>query len=108
MSSSEEDVVVAWQFLRNRRKRKRMRRYWIHPLFVHNLEHNPVTLAQQQLALNPEKFKEFYRMNQQSFKVLLELTGPRIEKLHINYRLICNSKCKDAIRSILQNYQLHF
>ncbi|GJQ88369.1 hypothetical protein Trydic_g23061 [Trypoxylus dichotomus] len=86
MSSSEEDVVVAWQFLRNRRKRRRLRRYWIHPLFVHNLSHSPVTGAQKQLSLNPEKFKEYYRMTQENFRVLVELVGPRIEKLDTHYR----------------------
>lgn len=64
---------MAWQFLR--RKRKRLRRYWIHPLFLQNVSYSPATVAQEQLSLNPEKFKEYYRMSQESFAVLVELIG---------------------------------
>lgn len=86
-SSSEEDVIVAWQYLRRRLKRKKKQRsFWIHPLFVDNILHSPASVTTEQLTLNPEKFKEFYRMSQESFNLLLEMVGPRIEKQDTHYR----------------------
>ncbi|XP_050507699.1 uncharacterized protein LOC126885258 [Diabrotica virgifera virgifera] len=93
MSSSEEDVIVAWQFLRRRqRKKRKMRRYWIHPLNAFNIIHSPAIVLKEQLNLYPEKFKEYYRMNQASFRYLLEIVGPNIEKQNTNYRKAISSE----------------
>lgn len=35
----------------------------------------------------PEKFKDFYRMSQGSFKILSELVRPNLEKRDTNFRL---------------------
>jgi len=35
----------------------------------------------------PEKFKDFYRMSQGSFKILSELVRPNLEKRDTNFQL---------------------
>lgn len=69
--------MVAWQFLQKRRNGKRLRIYLIQLLFLHNLTQSSVTIAQEQLSLNLEKFKT----NSKSSNVLVEFVGSRVDNL---------------------------
>jgi hypothetical protein len=69
MSSTEEDILVAYWFrCRVRRKRK----YWVHPYNLTNVHHNS-TVVSRELSQHESKFREFYPMNSENFHFLKNL-----------------------------------
>lgn len=81
-SSSDEDVLMLLIVNNiNKEKNKRKR-------FIRN---NAPTLGtfsvSSELSMYPEKFKDFYRMSQGSFKILSDLVRPNLEKRDTNFRL---------------------
>lgn len=84
MSSSEDDVVVAYHYLHNRKVKAR--KYWIHPYNVNNIEHSSAVVSRE-LSLHKDKFKEFYRMNLESYQLLLSMVSPLLEKKSTHFRV---------------------
>jgi len=58
------------------------RQYWIHPYWREKREkqHGAFNIFKE-LHFYPERFQSFYRMNPNTFKLLLEKVGPSIKKL---------------------------
>lgn len=87
MPFDEEDVVLLWWANRRRRNRviKKKRRFWVHPSNQRNLQHS-ATVIGEELGQHPDKFQQFYRMNQENFCRLLALIRPLIEKKETHWR----------------------
>lgn len=85
MSSSDEDVVVAYKYLQLR-KRKKARKYWVHPYNVMNIKHSSAVVSRE-LRQHEEKFHEFYRMSTDTFHILEQLVSEELRKQDTNYRL---------------------
>lgn len=83
MSSSEEDVIIAYRYLRQRKSKAR--KYWVHPYNVHNIKHSSAVVSRE-LSQHEQKFKEFYRMSLESYRVLLQLVSRKLEKKNTNFR----------------------
>ena len=66
MSSSEEDVLVAYCF---RRRMRRKRKYWVLPYNLTNVHHSS-TVVSRELSQHESKFREFYPMNSENFHFL--------------------------------------
>ncbi|KAJ8889195.1 hypothetical protein PR048_008692 [Dryococelus australis] len=73
MSSSDEDVVVAYKYLQLR-KRKKARKYWVHPYNVTNIKHS-LAVVYRELTQHEDKFHEFYRMSTETFRILEQLVS---------------------------------
>jgi hypothetical protein len=69
MSSSEEDVFVAYWF---RHRMRRKRKYWIHPYNLTNVHHSSAVVSRE-LSQHESKFREFNRMNPENFHFLKSL-----------------------------------
>jgi len=61
MSSSEDNVVVPYLYLK-----KRKRRFWIHPHNIRNVCYSTFIVSKE-LDQDPEKFHDYYRMNPETF-----------------------------------------
>lgn len=87
-SSSDEDDFFMWNLIRNRRRR----RYWVHPYHDDCATVGNFKVAEE-LNHHEEKFYSYYRMSQTTYRLLLDLVGPRIRKQNTNYReSICPSE----------------
>lgn len=92
MSSSDEDVIACYMYLRLRRKRKK---YWVHPYVAKNISCR-LYKAAQQLSQDDVKFRAMYRMSKQSYRELLCLIAPIIAKQNTTFR-----ECVSAEESLL-------
>lgn len=81
-SSEEEAVVVALYYLR----KKRRRRFWVHPYITNNAHRTTFICARELLLCDEKKFQSFYRMSKETFKLLVSITGPAIQKVDTHYR----------------------
>jgi len=84
MSSSEDDVVVAYLYLK-RRNRQNKKRFWVHPHYIKNIYYSTFIVSRK-LDQDPEKFHEYYRMNPETFKILVSLVETNIRKNDTNFR----------------------
>lgn len=87
---SVDKVLIFYHMLRRMRRReyikkKLKRRYWIRPFNLQSIKHS-VNLVAKELNMDMEKFKGFYRMNQDTFFSLLGLVSPLITKKDTHYR----------------------
>jgi hypothetical protein len=88
MSSSEEDVILTYRYLRQRKLKKR--KYWIHPYNLNNIIHSSAVVSRE-LSQHEKKFKEFYRMTLESYRVLLRLVSKKkILILDLQYHQLKN------------------
>ncbi|KAJ8872030.1 hypothetical protein PR048_028370 [Dryococelus australis] len=79
------DVVVAYSYLQLR-KRKKARKYWVHPYNATNIKHSPGVVSRE-LTQHEDKFHEFYRMSTETFYVQGQLVSEELRKQDANYRL---------------------
>lgn len=84
MSSSEDDVVVTYLYLK-KRKRQRKRRFWIHPHYIRNVCYSTFIVSNE-LDQDPEKFHGYYRMNPETFTILVNIVEASIRKRDTNFR----------------------
>lgn len=82
MSSSEEEDIAFYMYLRLRRRRKR---FWRHPYIERNINCR-LFVAAQELILNDERFQSMYRMTKRTFQELVELLTPAISRQNTNMR----------------------
>ena len=73
-------VLLLW--LRNKRKR----RYWVHPIFQQRETFGEYHHLMKQILSDDEKCLAYIRMKPDTFKTLLEIIGPHIEKRTTNFR----------------------
>jgi hypothetical protein len=66
MSSDEEATLLYW-YLRHRKQK--CKKYWVHPFFTFNLTYSSFVVARV-LDQDPVKFRNLYRMNIESFKLI--------------------------------------
>ena len=94
---TEEDdcslAIVYWYFLRKsetrtkpKRRQKQERRFWIHEVISRRGELGEHYRLVQELRHDPERFRRYFRMSTSQFDMLLDLIGPKIEKLDTNWR----------------------
>ena len=67
-------------------KRRRNRRYWVHPIFQLRETFGEYHHLMQQVLSDDEKCLAYIRMRTDTFKTLLEMIGPHIEKRTTNFR----------------------
>jgi len=94
---TEEDdcslAIVYWYFLRKsetrtkpKRRQKQERRFWIHEVISRRGELGEHYRLVQELRHDPERFRRYFRMSTSQFDMLLDMIGPKIEKLDTNWR----------------------
>lgn len=95
MSSDEEDLLLL-NYLRSRkRKQKYKRKFWVHPYIRKNIGKR-LFIAAKELSVDDSKFQSFYRMSKNTFKELVLIVGPTIQKQNTNMR-----ECVSAEERIL-------
>ncbi|KAK3730871.1 hypothetical protein RRG08_058116 [Elysia crispata] len=67
-------------------KRRRNRRYWVHPIFQLRETFGEYHHLMQPVLSDDEKCLAYIRMRPDTFKTLLEMIGPHIEKRTTNFR----------------------
>ena len=86
MSSEEDNFVLIAAMIARRRRRKKRRKVWIHPYLRDNADTHSTFIVSQQRQLHPQKFQNFYRMKQTTFKKLVDLMKPSMQLQDTNYR----------------------
>lgn len=80
------NIIIA--LIQRRRKiKKRVREYWVHPIYSDRLLNGKFYTMHSKLLDYPKKFFAFYRMSITSFNELVKLIGPTIAKEDTNLRL---------------------
>lgn len=80
-----ELLCVAIAIVRHR-KRRRKRRYWVHPIVSQRLLKGQFHKIYQDLRTYPDKFFDYFRMSMKSYDELIKLIGPRITFKTTNMR----------------------
>ncbi|KAF0749793.1 protein ANTAGONIST OF LIKE HETEROCHROMATIN PROTEIN 1-like isoform X1 [Aphis craccivora] len=70
MSSSDEDMLMLLLVNNINKNNKKKRKYWVHTFIKNNVNTLGTFSVTKELAMYPEKFKNFYRMSQEFFNVL--------------------------------------
>lgn len=76
-SSDDEDVIAAYNFIRRRRHRRRL--YWLHPYIERNVNCR-LFVAARELSEDDSYFQSFYRMTKNTYRTLVNIVGPLIQK----------------------------
>lgn len=82
MQSDDEDVILAYHYIRSRRKR---RLYWTHPYIERNINCR-LFIAARELLEDDSVFHSFYRMSKTTYQNLLQIVGPLLQKQNTNMR----------------------
>lgn len=69
------------------RRKKKYRKYWVHPLISARLVNGQFYKLFENLKKYPNKFFNYFRMSESSFENLLALVGPRITYQDTRLRL---------------------
>lgn len=80
------EVVVICAFEIHKRKMKRKKRYWVHPLYTERLFKGKFYTIYSELRQYPPKFFNYFRMSINSFDELLALVGPVITHQDTRFR----------------------
>ena len=86
MALSDEKVIVALIGAIVARRRRKRKRYWIHPYLKDNVEAHSVYVVAKQLKLDEEKFQLFYRMRKETFCHLVTTVSPLLQRKDTYYR----------------------
>ena len=79
-------LALLWFWLRRRRKEKRQHRHWIHPIFTSRNTRSEFHHLFRDVSQDNEKFKEYLRMEQTTFDLLLSLCKCSLQKQNTNFR----------------------
>ena len=79
-------LALLWLWLRRRRKEKRQHRHWIHPIFKSRNTRGEFHHLFRDVSQDEEKFKEYLRMEQTTFDLLLSLCKCSLQKQDTNFR----------------------
>lgn len=86
-------LVIAASSLIVETSEKTERRWWVRP-WLEEKNIASLKLAKQEFQQDPEQFKKFLRMSEQSFDKLLQWLKPHIEKSNTNFRDAISAKDK--------------
>lgn len=89
MSSSEDEDALLFVQLANlnaKSQEKKRKKYWIHPLWQKNKKFGIFNVYKNDLNLDDQKFKLFYRMKKVTFCKLLTNLRPMLQKQDTNFR----------------------
>ena len=67
-------------------KRRRPRRWWIHPIFRGRVERGSFSTLMPELQIHGECFREYFRMSREQFDIVLSYVKSDIEKKETWYR----------------------
>lgn len=81
-SSSDDDILACYVYLRLRKKRKR---YWRHPYIENNINCR-LFVAAKELSHDDTKFLSMYRMSKETYQQLLNHIAPAITKQNTRFR----------------------
>lgn len=73
-------ALIALCVVRRRRRRKRIRGHWIHPIVLDRPITGKFVLFHNKLKQYPEKFFDYYRMSVASFDYLVSIIKGGLEK----------------------------
>jgi hypothetical protein len=82
----EVEVIAALLFHHVRRRKKRTRRHWIHPVFLERSPRGAFHLLYWDLRKHDIKFFSYTRMSVESLDLLLQLTRDEKEGRDTNFR----------------------
>ena len=87
LSSDEELALLASLLVREqRRKRRKPRKYWVHPLNAVRMNVGQYHTIMYDLRADDNKFFDYFRMSQNSFDDLLGMLEPHIKKRDTHMR----------------------
>ncbi|CAL4066116.1 unnamed protein product, partial [Meganyctiphanes norvegica] len=84
--STDEEAALMYILHTRQRKRRRRKRYWVHPLNAARIDVGQYHTIMNELKADGDKFFNYFRMSHNSFKELLELLEPHIKKKDTNMR----------------------
>uniref|UniRef100_A0A915CTE4 MADF domain-containing protein n=1 Tax=Ditylenchus dipsaci TaxID=166011 RepID=A0A915CTE4_9BILA len=84
--------------LRRRKRQKKGRRYWVHPLWRNRPELGAYFALLPQLKVNPDKFFDYMRMNPEVFATLLRVLNERLTKYSIRTPICAEERLMLTIR----------
>ncbi|KAF0728940.1 protein ALP1-like [Aphis craccivora] len=86
MSSDEEDALCSLNLLNIlNTNTKKVRNYWVHPFLLDNCRGRSAFSVFKDLE-DSDRFQSSYRMEKNTFDMLVELVGSKIQKKDTNYR----------------------
>ena len=83
--------------LQRRRRRRKQRNMWIHPINSRRAQFGTFAHLFPDLLNNPDKFHDFFRIDKEKFKQLVELLRLSIQKQNTNYRRAIEAEERLAI-----------
>uniref|UniRef100_A0A915CZQ7 Granulins domain-containing protein n=1 Tax=Ditylenchus dipsaci TaxID=166011 RepID=A0A915CZQ7_9BILA len=86
--------------LRRRKRLKKGRRYWVHPLWRNRPELGAYSALLPQLKANPDKFIDYMRMNPEVFATLLQALNERLTKYSIRTPICAEERLMLTIRHL--------
>lgn len=93
----DEDELIAIALLLALNKKKRNRRYWVHPLNTRRLTDSQFYLKRAKLRAHPEEFFKYYRISMKSFDELHNGIREKIQKQNTCMRLCLDTEEKLTI-----------
>uniref|UniRef100_A0A915DGU2 Uncharacterized protein n=1 Tax=Ditylenchus dipsaci TaxID=166011 RepID=A0A915DGU2_9BILA len=84
--------------LRRRKRQKKGRRYWVHPLWRNRPELGAYFALLPQLKVNPDKFFDYMRMNPEVFATLLRVLNEKLTKYSIRTPICAEERLMLTIR----------
>lgn len=86
-SSDDESFLALVNLINVNNANNKKRRYWVHQYWKKNQKiKRSVFDVFKDLHTYPERFQSFYRMNTNTFSLLLQKVGPSIRKQDTNFR----------------------
>ncbi|XP_040187323.1 protein ALP1-like [Rana temporaria] len=79
-------TATSYMLYQGQRRRKRARRYWIHPVIAGREETGQFWVLYKDLREHEEKFLDYTRMSMKSFDELLELLSGRLQRMDTYFR----------------------
>ncbi|XP_040194667.1 protein ALP1-like [Rana temporaria] len=79
-------TATSYMLYQGQRRRKRARRYWIHPVIAGREETGQFWVLYNDLREHEEKFLDYTRMSIKSFDELLELLSGRLQRMDTFFR----------------------
>lgn len=81
-----EDELILIALLLAIYKKKRKRKYWVHPINLNRIRDSQYHTTSRKLPQYPDKFFDYYRMSVASFDELLGLVKDKIQKRDTHMR----------------------
>ena len=83
-------IIIEQQTTVDKRKVKRKKRYWVKPILEKRQSEGTFKLLIPQLQFHEGLFKNFLRMTEESYEILLSLVGPIIQRKNTQIYKYCS------------------